>query len=93
MREEFNVGDLIQLTRPNDIDGIVLNKLVDEDHSNGSVADYVFDGDFAVILNIKEERISDDYFGGEYIQHTYTLLSKNGIKGNVFCMQWWKKVV
>jgi hypothetical protein len=83
MREEFNVGDLIQLTRPDDIDGIVLNKLPDEDHSNGSVADYVFDGDFAVILNIKHESVWD----------YYTLLSKNGIKGNVYCMQWWKKVV
>jgi hypothetical protein len=92
MREEFNVGDLIQLTRPNDIDGIVLNKLAHEDHSKGSVADYVFDGDFAVILNIKEERIWD-YNDGERVRHTYTLLSKNGIKGNVYCMQWWKKYI
>jgi hypothetical protein len=91
MREEFNVGDLIQLTRPDDFDGIVLNKLDEEDHSNGSVADYIFNGDFAVILNIKHERIWDLRCHGEYIHHTYTLLSKNGIKGNVYCMQWWKK--
>lgn len=35
----------------------------------------------------------EEFNVGEYIHHTYTLLSKNGIKGNVNCIQWWKKVV
>jgi hypothetical protein len=84
-------GDLIQFTRPEPSDAITLDKLPDDDFSNGSVAGYVKTGDIVLLLDIEEQVSSydpDDWPTTEF----FTVLTKDGIKGRTSCVYWWEKV-